>query len=224
MPKIEKRILQSVDGEEPVIESVTPEIIQPVTPEIGEYPIEGLLNPEDFRIDESDMDQPAVKTALTAIAIRSPDPTDFIRVHPDPSYRFGPVPFIGFKQNKEYYLVKKELRTQLRLREYKMGQIFLATNRFAKPFFWIVTTQSSTGRVLDWYTSALECAQRAMNEWVQVVADMQAGVYLPGLAEEKLEEPEWPEQTFLELFQIGFKRRTVDSLDHPVFKQLRGRA
>jgi hypothetical protein len=42
------------------------------------------------------------------------------------------------------------------------------------------------------------------------------------VAEDHLGEPEWPEQTFQELFRLGFKRRTVDSLEHPVFKQLRG--
>ena len=63
-----------------------------------------------------------------------------------------------------------------------------------------------------------------MEQWVQVVADRDAGVYTVALAEDNLEEPEWPEQTFRELFHIGFKRRTVNSLDHPVFKQLRGRA
>jgi len=44
------------------------------------------------------------------------------------------------------------------------------------------------------------------------------------LAEERLEEPVWPEQTFKQLFHMGFKRRWVDSLDHPIFKQLRGKA
>ena len=62
-----------------------------------------------------------------------------------------------------------------------------------------------------------------MKEWVQIVADQSAGVYTVALAEKFLEEPEWPEQSFKELFQIGFKRRTVSSLDHPIFKQLRGR-
>jgi hypothetical protein len=62
-----------------------------------------------------------------------------------------------------------------------------------------------------------------MHQWIQIVADQTAGVYTVSLAEEFLEEPEWPEQSFQELFQIGFKRRTVNSLDHPIFKQLRGR-
>jgi hypothetical protein len=63
-----------------------------------------------------------------------------------------------------------------------------------------------------------------MKKWIQIVADQSAGAYTMALAEESLNEPEWPKQTFKELFHIGFKRRTVNSLDHPIFKQLRGRA
>ena len=207
---------QSTDGSTPVSESVNQN-------EIVKHPDGDQLNPELFRLDQSELDQPVAKTVLTAIPIRKPEPLEFIRVHPDPEYRMGPVSFIALKQNREYYLVTPALRSELRLREYWIGHIFLATNRLDKPFFWIVTTQSPTGRVSDWYTSALECVDRAMKEWVQIVADQSAGVYTVAPAESFLEEPEWPEQSFQELFQIGFKRRTVKSLDHPVFKQLRGR-
>ena len=182
------------------------------------------FNPETFRIDQSELDQPVVKASLTAIAIRKPEPLEWIRVHPDPSYRMGPVPFISLKRSGEFYLVLPTLRSSLRPREYWIGEIFLATNRLSKPFFWITTLQSPTGRISDWYTSAIECAEKAMKEWVQIVADSDAGVYTAPSAEEKLEEPEWPEQSFDELFRIGFKRRRVESMDHPVFTQLRGRA
>jgi hypothetical protein len=63
-----------------------------------------------------------------------------------------------------------------------------------------------------------------MKEWIQVVPDLHAGLYTAAPAEERLEEPAWPEQPYAELFHIGFKRHTVSGLDHPVFKQLRGRA
>jgi hypothetical protein len=182
------------------------------------------FNPELFRIDQSELDQPVVKASLTAIPIRKPEQLEFIRVHPDPEYRMGPVPFISLKRSGEYYLVLPALRSSLRPREYWIGEIFLATNRLAKPFFWITTIQSPTGRISDWYNSATECAERAMHDWVQIVSDTAAGVYTAAPSEEKLEEPEWPEQPFDELFRIGFKRRTVENLDHPVFKQLRGRA
>ena len=206
----------SSDGATPVSQSVNQK-------EIVKHPDEDQLNPELFRLDQSELDQPVAKTVLTAIPIRRPEPLEFIRVHPDPKYRMGPVSFIALKQNREYYLVTPALRSELRPREYWIGQIFLATNRLDRPFFWIVTIQSPTGRVSDWYNSALDCAERAMNQWIQIVADQSAGVYTIALAEEPLEEPQWPEQSFQELFQIGFKRRTVNSLDHPIFKQLRGR-
>jgi hypothetical protein len=200
---------------------------------VSNRPIEGkkvepnafgdMLDPESFRIDQSELDQPVVKTLLTAVPVRKPRSLEFIRVHPDPSYRMGPVPFIALKDSQEYYLVQPAMRKALRPREYWIGEIFLATNRLDKPFFWIVTIQSPTGRTSDWYTSAIECAERAMNEWVQIVSDRDAGIYTVAPADDELEEPEWPEQTFKELFDIGFKRRMVDSLDHAVFKQLRGK-
>src|SRR6516162_6995606 len=207
---------QSTDKLMPVPESVNQK-------EIVKHPDGDQLNPERFRLDQSELDQPVAKTVLTAIPIRKPEPLEFIRVHPHPEYRMGPVSFIALKQNREYYLVTPALRSELRPREYWIGQIFLATNRLDRPFFWIVTTQSPNGKISDWYTSALDCAERAMTEWIQVVADQSAGVYTVALAEEILEEPEWPEQSFDELFRIAFKRRTVNSLDHPIFKQLRGR-
>jgi len=209
---------QSTDGSTSVPESADQK-------ETAKHPNdEKQLNPESFILDQSELDQPVAKTVLTAIPIRKPETLEFIRVHPHPDYRKGPVSFINLKQNREYYLVEPGLRSDLRPREYWYGQIFLATNRLDKPFFWIVTTQSPAGRISDWYTSALDCAECAMHKWIQVVADQSAGVYTMALAEEMLNEPEWPKQSFQELFHIAFKRRTVNNLDHPVFKQLRGRA
>jgi hypothetical protein len=191
---------------------------------IIEHPDEDQLSPEFFRLDQSELDQPVAKTIITNLSVRKPYPLEFFQVHPDENYRSGPVPFIALKESREYYLVAPALRRELRPREYWIGQVFLAINRLDKPFFWIITTQSPTGRISDWYNSALECAERAMHQWVQLVADQSAGGYTVSLAEDVLEEPQWPEQSFDELFKIGFKRRTVTSLDHPIFKQLRGRA
>jgi hypothetical protein len=210
-------VTQSADGSTPASESTNR------VKEIVKHPDEDQLDPELFRVDQSELDQPVAKTVLTAIPIRKPEQLEFIRVHPDKEFRKGPVPFIALKQSREYYLVKPDVRSELRPREYWYGTIFLATNRLDRPFFWIVTTQSPTGRVSDWYTSALECAEQAMHKWVQIIADQDAGVYTVSLAQDCLQEPEWPEQSFKELFQIGFKRRIVDSLEHPIFKQLRGR-
>ena len=37
-------------------------------------------------------------------------------------------------------------------------------------------------------------------------------------------EPEWPEQTFEELFHLAFRGQVIDSIDHPVIRQLKGAA
>src|SRR6516165_2325729 len=154
-------------------DGATPESVNRVKEIIG-HPDEKQLDPEHFRIDQSELDQPVAKTILTNIPIRKPESLEFIRVHPGKDYRMGPIPFIALKQSKEFYVVDPALRSQLRTREYWIGTVFLATNRQEKPFLWIVTTQSPTGRVSDWYTSNLECAERAQEEWLQVVADQDA--------------------------------------------------
>ena len=136
------------------------------------------------------------------IPVRKPDKFEFIRVHPDPAYRCSPVAFISLR-GSGFYIVPPAFRKNLRPREYYLGTLFLATTRLEKPFFWIVTTQSPTGKVCDWYTSALECAERAMKEWVQVVSDQDAGHYAVVVAEDELEAPEWPAQSFGELIKLA---------------------
>jgi hypothetical protein len=148
--------LQSANGPEAVSESVNR------AQGIIKHPDEEQLNPEDFRIDQSELDQPVTKTIQTNISVRKPAQLEFVRVHPGKDYRMGPVPFIALKQSKEFYIVDPALCGELRHREYWIGTVFLATNRLEKPFLWIVTTQSPTGRISDWYTSSLECAERAM--------------------------------------------------------------
>jgi hypothetical protein len=42
------------------------------------------------------------------------------------------------------------------------------------------------------------------------------------LAENAIPDPEWPEQTFDELFRIAFKERLINRSDHAAIKRLRG--
>jgi hypothetical protein len=215
---------KSTENNNPILHS-----IDGLTPEnrvkkIIEHPDPEQLDPAMFCVDQSEMDQPVVKAVQTNYSIRKPEKLEFVRVHDGEDYRATNVPFISLKQSKEFYIVDPALRKDLRPREYWFGTVFLVTNRLEKPFLWIVTTQSPTGRVSDWYTSGLECADILTREWGQLVADQDAGVYQVSFAEERLEEPKWPEQSFKEIFHLGFKRRWISDLNHPVFKQLRGRA
>jgi hypothetical protein len=179
------------------------------------------FSPENIRLDQSELDSPAVKTERTSLPVRKPQKYEFIRVCADPEYRFGPVPFIEL--DREFYLVKRALKSSLLPREYWIGEIFLCTNPLNKPFLWVVKLQSPLGKVCDWYLSALECAERAMKEWLQVVSDQEAGAYEVSLAIDNLGEPEFPSHPPDEIIQLGFKRRYVDTMEHPVIGRLRGK-
>jgi hypothetical protein len=180
------------------------------------------FDPESFRLDESDLDQPAVKPELISLQVRRPEKFEFIRVCSDPRFRFGPMPYIELKRSRDYYIFPKEFRAHLQPREYWIGRIFLVTNTLEKPFLWVIKAQSPTGRSCDWYTSELECAERAMNDWVQVVAEENA--YTVALAQDNLGEPVFPtHKTPGEIMELGFKHRYVKDLEHPVFNVMRGR-
>jgi hypothetical protein len=186
----------------------------------GEY---DPLAIENQRLSQTELDRPAVKPALLTIRVRVPERLEFIRVHPDPRYRMGPVPFIELRNPRDFYLVDPRFKPELRPREYWIGQIFLAVNNYGRPFLWVIKLQSAAGRTSDWYTSAQECAERLMADWGQIEADQEGGQYKLVLAQDDLGEPEYPEKSMQELIHLGFKRRIVDSLDHPVMKQLRGK-
>ncbi len=62
-----------------------------------------------------------------------------------------------------------------------------------------------------------------MEEWLQVVADTEDGVYKVSPAQDNLGEPKYPDKTPAEILRLGFKRHWVDSLEHPIFSQLRGK-
>lgn len=59
---------------------------------------------------------------------------------------------------------------------------------------------------------------------VRIKANKALGAYEISLAKGELPEPKWPKEpkTIKDALKIAFKDRIIDSIDHPVLKQLRG--
>ena len=53
-------------------------------------------------------------------------------------------------------------------------------------------------------------------------ANMSLRAYEIFQAENKIPDPEWPEQSFAELLRIAFRDRLINTTDHPAVKRLRG--
>jgi hypothetical protein len=150
-----------------------------------------------------------VKKLLTTVPVRKPNKQDFIRVHPDPDFRLCGVAIIELKEDRENYLVVPSYAQQLDPQLFNLCNLFLGINRQKVVFLWPVKLPEPGGRISGWHTSGLEGAEKAMAQWIRVVANMNLGAYEFFVAENSLSEPEWPTLSLRELLQIGFKGRVM---------------
>ena len=180
------------------------------------------FDPARMRLGQEFTTTVAVKRLVTTVPVRKPANAWFVRTHPHESYRTETL-VLELKEDRETYYIDPSLRDALQ-GETTVGPraIFTAINRQKVIFLWPVKLPGIDGRPNEWNTSALEAAQRAMQDWVRIEANMSLGAYDCNVARGDLPEPEWPDLTFPALMRIAFKNRFIDSLEHPVLKHLRG--
>ena len=179
------------------------------------------FDPASLRIDpNTQAGAIGVKRKLVTIKVGKPDKMEFVRVHPDESYRLDTA-LVFDKANSENYLVAPALWTELP-DFIQLVRLCLAVNRHGTPFLWTARLPDPSGRQNDWHTSALEAQALAVKSWVRVQADMGAGSYAVFEATGNLPEPDFPELSFRELLGLAFKTRFIDSMNHPFLQQLFG--
>jgi len=179
------------------------------------------FDPEALRLAQDFSAGLGVKKALLTVPVRKPSWEWFIRVHPDPSYRLQTA-VVELKEAGETYLVAPTLWLELAGESTFTPRLLLTTiNRQSVLFLWPIRLPGSEGRVDAWSRSALEAGELATRKWVRVQADMSLGAYGVQYTE-NLPDPEWPDLPFRDLLRIAFRDRFIQSLDHPVLRQLRG--
>ena len=62
------------------------------------------FDPASLRLDQNFAETVGVKKLLTTVPVRKPKRQDFIRVHPDPTYRLTPAAIIELQEDREVYL------------------------------------------------------------------------------------------------------------------------
>ena len=159
---------------------------------------------------------------IVAVPVRKPKRQEFVRVHPDDTYRLETA-VIELAEERETYLVVPALLEAL-ADEVKLVRLHLAIPRGGGPFFWPVPLPGPDGRRNPWHEAAERAALEATRRWVRVKANMAAGSYDVDVAAAEIGEPEWPELPMGALLKLAFGERMIASLDHPVVKRLRGLA
>src|SRR5438270_5279573 len=86
------------------------------------------FDPASLRLDQSFADTVGVKKLLTTVPVRKPNRQDFVRVHPDPSYRLTPAAIIEVKEDREVYLVTPNMAQALP-GEFSTATLYLTINR-----------------------------------------------------------------------------------------------
>jgi hypothetical protein len=177
------------------------------------------FNPAALRLDQSYADAVGVRKLLTTVPVRKPNRQEFVRVHPDPTYRLTPAAIIEVKDDREVYLVTPSMAQALP-GEFIPVTLFTAINRQGTLQLWPVRLPNPDGRQNEWHRSAAEAAERAMKKWVRVSANMSLGAYELFEASGDIPEPEWPEFAFQELLKIAFRDRVVDRIEHPLVQRV----
>src|SRR3954449_9336406 len=76
-------------------------------------PAPNPFDPASLRLSQSFADTVGVKKLLTTVPVRKPNRQDFVRVHPDPSFRLSPAAIIELKEDREVFLVRPDMAVEL---------------------------------------------------------------------------------------------------------------
>ena len=182
------------------------------------------LDPFDpERLRNAALENIGVEKVLLTVPVRKPARTEFFRVYSDPGYTIDW--FIlerDGEMGRETFWVTEKFRGEL-LDELKPVRIFTCINKRGVVFLWPAKLPSSSAIGQRWHESGLEIAERAKTSWVRMRANKDLGAYELFQAKGDLGEPTWPDKTLRELLALAFKGdRLINSLDHPVLRELAG--
>lgn len=163
-----------------------------------------------------------VAKPILVIPVDKPNRQSFFRVHPDPTYR-ADVRIIKLEAARETYLVTNEVWPEIP-GETKFVRLIPYITREGGLGLWPVPLPDDYlgKKDTNWGITARAAAEYAEAKWVRMQANMQLGRYDVATSD-KIPDPVWPTITFREILEKAFgKDHLIDSLEHPVIRQLQG--
>ena len=178
------------------------------------------FDPATLRMDANYAAGLGVKKMLTTVPVRRPGKQEWFRVRPGEEWRILTAIFES-EADRETYLVDRSLWAEL-AGTIAPALILTCISRAGDLFLWRCKLPGPDGRPNHWIDSALAIAREAETNWRRMAANMTAGYYDGFEPSATLPDPEWPDRTFTEILRTAFQGRLIDSLDHPLLRQLRG--
>lgn len=179
------------------------------------------FDPENLRVDQSQIDLGVGKPIYTTLAVRKPKKTEWFQVNPSDKYKIR-IAFFEDEASGEIYALTPGVREQLKLHDYRTATLHLCVNRQGVPFLWPIKKSGVDGKANRWFDSANEAASIAQKGWIRMSADSDSYVVYPAITE--FAPPSWPEKNMKELLKLAFRERMIQDMEHPLIRQLRGLA
>lgn len=164
-----------------------------------------------------------VSKVILEVPCRKPSKEWFVRVHPDEGYHLQTC-VIELKESRETYLVSPGLWPELAGETtFSPRGLYTSINRQGDLFIWPIRLPDDAMKNDRWSRSALAAAEMARSKWVRVQPNMRIGGY-ELITADQIPDPTWPDMPFGDLLRLTFQEAFIDSLEHPVIRQLQGRA
>jgi len=179
--------------------------------------LELLRLPDNFNTPNSGVKQPLTETYGKLNRHRSS------RGHPDANFKSKVLIATDKEGDRESYLVTPRLGSLLgSMAAPKI--LRLAVDNAGAPRLIAEPILDPNGRPNLWNSSYLNAIQMGETSWVRVESNMEAGQYQVIVAQGDLGQPVWPTQSMDQLILQCFEGRIIQSADHPLIRQLEGRA
>ncbi len=162
-----------------------------------------------------------VKKTILKVPIQKPSAQTWFQISPEPAWQIQ-VPVIELKQDREHYIVARDMRDELD-GEWIPKLLAGVVTKQGTVMFWPIRLPGPDGKLDAWNASALEIVRSFADRWIRVRSNMESGSYEAIEPVSKFPPPEWPADPQA-MFKIAFRGRVITSADHPVVRQLRGGA
>ncbi|MEA3188529.1 MAG: hypothetical protein QOD99_2359 [Chthoniobacter sp.] len=171
-----------------------------------------------FRVPQ-DLSDAHAQPIITTVRVGKPPKGAFFRVHPEPEFRLEVGVIEQGIGGSETYLIAGELYEELVSEPTFSSRILVtAVTRNGTPFMWPLRANADN----SWTRSAHDAVQVAVEKWIRLRSNHEAGAYEVMAAINQTAAPTWPAMNFAKLVELAFRGRIIDSPDHPVLRALRG--
>jgi hypothetical protein len=198
---------------------------QPPAPaEAKAEPAFDLFDPNTYKVPQSLAAAAGVEKHLVELPVTTPQGSWWVRRHPDEQY-CRKAWFIILKDERETYLVSPALWQQLAGEStFKPLALYLSVTMQGKLFLWSVKVQADdTKEPAKWMRPPLEAVKLAKDKWTRIYWNEDKRQHEITTVNSDV-EPEWPDLPMRDLMELAFKGFTIEKMDHPVIRRLRGKA